>query len=42
MHVEQECDGDERSALQTVLEADKEREYLLQLERQMNKEVGGV
>lgn len=38
VHVEQECDGDDRSALESVLQADREREYLLRLERIMNEE----
>ena len=32
VHVEQEITGDERSALQTILQADKEREWLLAVE----------
>jgi len=32
VHVEQEIAGDERSALRTILEADREREWLLQVE----------
>ena len=32
VHVEQEITGDERSAIATILEADKEREWLLKVE----------
>ena len=32
VHVEQEVIGDERTALATILEADKEREWLLKVE----------
>ena len=35
IHVEQECVGDERSALQTVLDADKERSWLLANEKDL-------
>mmetsp|Transcript_20851 Transcript_20851/g.45691 ORF Transcript_20851/g.45691 Transcript_20851/m.45691 type:complete len:620 (-) Transcript_20851:607-2466(-) len=36
IHVEQECVGDQRTALETVLQVDTEREWLLDLERKMN------
>ena len=32
VHVEQEIEGDERSALQTILQADREREWLLKVQ----------
>ena len=32
VHVEQEIEGDERSALQTIVQADEEREWLLKVE----------
>jgi ATPase subunit of ABC transporter with duplicated ATPase domains len=35
VHVEQECNGDDRTALQTVMEADEEREWLLKVEREL-------
>jgi ATP-binding cassette subfamily F protein 2 len=35
IHVEQECVGDERTALQTVLDADKERDWLIQTEKDL-------
>ena len=35
VHVEQECVGDERSALQTVLDADKERSWLMSKEEEL-------
>jgi len=35
IHVEQECVGDHRSALQTVLDADKERSWLLETEKDL-------
>jgi len=38
IHVEQEASPDERSALQTVVETDKERLYLLDLEKRMLEE----
>ena len=31
----QECRGDDRTALQTVLEADEEREWLLKMEKEL-------
>ena len=39
VHVEQECHGDERTALETVIQADKEREWLLKLEQDFLDEV---
>ena len=38
IHVEQEASPDARSALQTVLDTDKERTYLLKLEQKMLEE----
>ena len=35
MHVEQEIEGDDTTVLDSVLKADKEREYLLDIERQI-------
>ena len=35
IHVEQECVGDHRSALQTVLDADKERDWLIKTEKDL-------
>jgi len=39
VHVEQECVGDSRTALETVVQADKEREFLLKLETDLVDEV---
>lgn len=39
IHVEQECDGDDRTALQTVLQADGEREWLLKMEQDLLDDV---
>ena len=38
VHVEQEIPGDDRTALQTVLDADKERNWLLEMEEKLNEE----
>lgn len=41
IHVEQECVGDDRTALQTVLEADLEREWLMSMEKRLcDDEIG--
>ena len=39
VHVEQECRGDERTALETVIQADQEREWLLKIEKDLVDEV---
>jgi ATP-binding cassette subfamily F protein 2 len=39
VHVEQECTGDDRTALQTVVQADQEREWLLKMEKDLVDEV---
>eukprot|EP00041_Stephanoeca_diplocostata_P034229 m.1152645 g.1152645 ORF g.1152645 m.1152645 type:complete len:315 (-) comp24484_c1_seq14:160-1104(-) len=38
VHVEQECTGDERTALETILDADIERNWLLEMEKKLNAE----
>lgn len=39
LHVEQEVVGDERTVLQSVLEADTRREELLRLERELSRQI---
>ena len=39
VHVEQECVGDDRTALETVVQADREREWLLKMETDLIDEV---
>ncbi|XP_068172766.1 ATP-binding cassette sub-family F member 3 [Antennarius striatus] len=41
LHVEQEVDGDETAALQSVLESDSQREGLLGEERRLNTRISG-